>query len=190
MAHICVGKLTIIGSDNGLAPKRRQTIIWTSAGILLIGPLGTTFSEMLIEIQTFPLNKMHLKMSSAKWRPFCLGLNVLITYSKLNFQYYWCRSRTYKDTTLAIVVRHCGWSAIVLCINILFLVQTLHCYIAANAFTSFIGLQNRAYLIYVLSFGDMFVYNKHKNLSIQNYVSIYIYVYLLQLYCSIFDDNS
>ena len=32
---ICVGKLTIIGSDNGLSPDQRQTIIWTNAGILL-----------------------------------------------------------------------------------------------------------------------------------------------------------
>ena len=36
--HICVSKLTIIGSDNGLSPGRRQAIIWTNAGILLIGP--------------------------------------------------------------------------------------------------------------------------------------------------------
>ena len=27
--HICVNKLTIIGSDNGLSPGRRQAIIWT-----------------------------------------------------------------------------------------------------------------------------------------------------------------
>ena len=36
--HICVSELTIIGSDNGLSPERRQAIIWTNAGILLIGP--------------------------------------------------------------------------------------------------------------------------------------------------------
>ena len=77
VTHICVGKLTIIGSDNGLSPERRQAIIWTNAGILLIGPLGTNFSEILIEIQIFSYMKMHLKMSFAKWRPFCLGLNVL-----------------------------------------------------------------------------------------------------------------
>ena len=74
---ICVGKLTIIGSDNGLSPDRRQAIIWTNAGKLLIGPLGTNFNENLIGIQTFSFYKMHFKMSSAKWRPFCLGLNVL-----------------------------------------------------------------------------------------------------------------
>ena len=77
VTHICVGKLTIIGSDNGLSPGRDQTIVWTNAGILLIGPLGTNFSEILIAIQTFSLKKMHLKMSSGKCRPFCLGLNVL-----------------------------------------------------------------------------------------------------------------
>ena len=33
VTHICVSKLTIIGSDNGLSPGRRQTVIWTIAGI-------------------------------------------------------------------------------------------------------------------------------------------------------------
>ena len=77
--HICVSKITIIGSDNGLSPGRRQAIIWTSVGILLIGPLGTNFSEILIKIYTFSFKKRHLKMSSGKWRAFCLGLNVLMT---------------------------------------------------------------------------------------------------------------
>ena len=77
MKHICVVKLTIIGSDNGLSPGRRQVIIWTNAGILLIGPLETHVIDILIGIQTFPFKKMHLKMSSAKWRLFCLGLNLL-----------------------------------------------------------------------------------------------------------------
>ena len=75
--HICVDNLTIIGSDNGLAPVRRQDIIGTNAGMLSIGSLETNFRELLIEIPTFSFNKMCLKMSSAKWRPFCLGLNVL-----------------------------------------------------------------------------------------------------------------
>ena len=75
--QICVGNLTIIGSDNGLSPERRQAIIWTNAGILLIGALGTNFSEILTEIQTFLLKKIHLKISSAKYCSFRLGLNVL-----------------------------------------------------------------------------------------------------------------
>ena len=77
VTHICVGNLTIIVSDNGLSPGRRQAITWTNVGILLIGTLGTNFSEMLIEIHTFSFKKIHLKMSSGKWWPFCLGLNVL-----------------------------------------------------------------------------------------------------------------
>ena len=52
-------------------------IIWTNAGILLIGPLGTKFGEISTEIYTFSFKKMHLKMSSEKWRSSCLGLNVL-----------------------------------------------------------------------------------------------------------------
>ena len=77
VTHICVSKLTIIGSDNGLSPGRRQAIIWTNAGILLIGPLGANFCEILMEILTFSFKKMRFKVSSAKWRPFCLGLNGL-----------------------------------------------------------------------------------------------------------------
>ena len=45
MTHVCVSKLTIIVSDNGLSPDRRQAIIWTNAGILLDRPSGTNFSR-------------------------------------------------------------------------------------------------------------------------------------------------
>ena len=77
VTHIYVSKLAIIGSDNGLSPGRRQAIIWTNAGILSIGPLETNFSEIYIQIRTFSFMKMGLKVSSVKWRLFCLGLNVL-----------------------------------------------------------------------------------------------------------------
>ena len=81
VTHKCIGNLTIIGPDNGLSPGRHQAILWTNAGILLIGPCGTNFSEILIGIHTFSFKKIHLKISSAKWRPLCLGLNVLINIS-------------------------------------------------------------------------------------------------------------
>ena len=87
VTHICISKLTTIGSDNGLSPGRRQAITCTNAEIILIGHLGTNFSGHFIEIQTSSFMKMHLKMSSGKWRPFCLGLNVfsfrngLMTYT-------------------------------------------------------------------------------------------------------------
>ena len=77
VTHICVGNLTIIASDNGLSPGRRQAIILTNDGILFIGTLGTNFSEIPIGIQTFSFKKMHLNMSSVKWHPFCLSLNGL-----------------------------------------------------------------------------------------------------------------
>ena len=89
MTHICVSKLTIIGSDHGLLPGRRQAIIWTNDGILLIGPLGTNFNETLSVIHTFSLKKVHLKMSSGKWRPFCLGPNV---FKKANMEILYKKS--------------------------------------------------------------------------------------------------
>ena len=81
LTHICVSKLTIIGSDNGLLPGQRQAIIWTNPGILLIGHQGTNFSEIQIKIHIFSLKKIHLKMSSGKKkRPFCLCLNEFSHY--------------------------------------------------------------------------------------------------------------
>ena len=68
-----------IGSDNGLSPVPRQPIIWTNAGVLLIGRLRRNFREIWIGIQTFSFKKLHLKTTSAKWRLFCLGLNELIS---------------------------------------------------------------------------------------------------------------
>ena len=59
-----------IGSDNGLSPIRRQAIIYTNAGLLAIGPLGTKFSEILIKMQNLSLTKMHLKIPSANCWPF------------------------------------------------------------------------------------------------------------------------
>ena len=105
MTHICVRRLTITGSDNGLSPGRRQAIIWTNAGILLIGPLGTNFSENSLEILTFSFTKMRLKVSSAKWRPFCLGLNVLthwhlVTISMSSSTSVWVRLSTWRPRSL------------------------------------------------------------------------------------------
>ena len=78
VTHIRVSKLNITGSDNGLPPGRRQAIIWTNAGILFIRTLITNFSEIKRKLHAFSFKKMNLKMPSAKWRTFCLGLNVLM----------------------------------------------------------------------------------------------------------------
>ena len=62
VVHICISKLTIIGSDNGLSSGWHQAIIWTNVGILLIETLGTNFNEILSEINTFSSKKIHLDM--------------------------------------------------------------------------------------------------------------------------------
>ena len=50
--------------------------------LLLIGPLRTNLRKNMIGIQIFLFKKIHLKMSSAKWLPFCVDLNVLTQFSK------------------------------------------------------------------------------------------------------------
>ena len=112
MTHICVNKLTTIGSDNGLAPTRRQTIIWTNAGILLIGHLWTNLSEILNEICIFIFKKKHLKMLFGKCRPFCLGPNVLKhslgevqCIATLQLPLPSTDSYSYRDTTLQAAER-------------------------------------------------------------------------------------
>ena len=121
VTHICVGNLTIIGSDDGLSPGRRQAIIWTNAGISLIGPIGTNFSEILAEIITFSFKKMYLKVSSAKWRPLCLGLNVSIkshNYWYLKPQRAFCcwplHTSCYSNQKyiFAIFTHHCSLSIV------------------------------------------------------------------------------
>ena len=56
----------MIASDDGLLPVRRQTIIWISAGLLLIVPLGTNFNEILISVENFSFSiwKYHLQNGS------------------------------------------------------------------------------------------------------------------------------
>ena len=49
------------GSDKDLSSVRHQAVIWNNAVVLLIGPLGTNFDEILIETYTFSYRKMHLK---------------------------------------------------------------------------------------------------------------------------------
>ena len=76
--HICVSKLTTIGSDNGLSPGRRQAIIWTIAGILLFGPLETNRWKFNLNsnifIQENAFENVVWEMAS-----ICLGLNVLMS---------------------------------------------------------------------------------------------------------------
>ena len=138
VTHICIANLTIIGSDNGLSPCWCQAIIWTNAGILLIGPWGTNFSEILIIIHTFSFKKMHLKMLSAKWRPFSLGLNM------------YCMSRTWG-------IEGCYF------IN---LQHLEHCYLGGNAWL--LTEQLFHFILKPLTFSLWLQYCKSVNLLISN----------------------
>ena len=102
--HICVSELTIISSDNGLSPGWRQAIIWTNAGILLIGPFEIKFSEILIKINWFSFKKMHLNIS-AKWQLFCLYLNVLIFSKILKILMFCCFIQLYDVNLIAMNLR-------------------------------------------------------------------------------------
>ena len=77
LTHICGNKLNIIDSDNSLvalpAPSRylnqwRDAVNWT---------IMKKFNEIFIQMYTFSFKKIHLKIASGKWWPFCLGLNVI-----------------------------------------------------------------------------------------------------------------
>ena len=81
--HICMSKLNIIGSDNGLSPARYQAIIWTNDVLLSPRPYGMKF---YLKFKGFHSRKYIWKCRLRKWRPFCLGLNVL-------------RMRGYRDST-------------------------------------------------------------------------------------------
>ena len=62
----------------GVPPVVIRCVHWTMQMWVLqtwIKALGL-YIVMLIKIHTFSFKKMHLKMSSVKWRPFCLSLNV------------------------------------------------------------------------------------------------------------------
>ena len=105
VTRICVSKQTFIGSDNGLSsPGRRQAIIWTNAWILLIGPLGTNFSEILIKIYIFSFRKMHLKNVVRKLAGICLGLNVLRKWVRVCMTCYdWYECQLDARTTDTVV---------------------------------------------------------------------------------------
>ena len=60
MTHLCISKLEYWKLDP-----------WEQISV-----------KALIEIYTFSFKKMHLEMSSGKWKPSCLGLNVLRKYKR------------------------------------------------------------------------------------------------------------
>ena len=60
---------------HGLSPGRRQAIIWTNAGILLVGPLGTNSSIIFVQENGFEsvVCKMASILSRLQWVKMRLG---------------------------------------------------------------------------------------------------------------------
>ena len=96
MTNRCVSELFIVGSDNGLSPGRRQTIICTNAGMLLIRPLATNFCEILIEIKYIFIQEIAFwnvlwKMATILSRPQCIDTtNEFTSWPKS--RYWWLAS--------------------------------------------------------------------------------------------------
>ena len=126
MTHICVSKLTIIGSENDLSPGRRQAIIWTNAGILLIWTLGTNFSEILREkkcifIQENAFENVVWNMTAFLSRPQCVKIfqihaRALYLPVQSTTQLYWMLKRTkprnYEASYNSIGMHNYSWSSI------------------------------------------------------------------------------
>ena len=132
VTHICVSKLTIIGSDNGLSPGRRQAIIWTNGGILVIGPLGTN-SEIWIKIGRFSLKKMHLKNTGCKpdscftfsvspewcgWNP--KDANLVVPAKS-------CRTSSLEELNLNTEIMIRPHSEMIMCINLIIFIVINRC---------------------------------------------------------------
>ena len=73
VTHICVGDLTIIGSDNGLTPGQHQSTIWTNAGILLIRTLGNLKRNSYTPIKENAFENVVWKMAAILSRPQCVN---------------------------------------------------------------------------------------------------------------------
>ena len=161
MTHTYVCKLTIIGSDNGLSPGRRQAIIWSNAAMLLIWTLGTNFSEFLSKIHAFAFKKMHLKISSAKWCPFLFvllriiletsgALWILVSCDQISLEWVWA-----------------SYSCLVVWLSANDYITTLS--IITLASCTFIGVCER-------DFPKIFIYWPYLCQGHFNYVCIHIYM--------------
>ena len=74
----CMSFYILIGSDNGFSPGRRQAIIWTNDGILLIGPLGNKLQwnlrwNLYIFIQENAFETVVRKLAAVLPRPQCFN---------------------------------------------------------------------------------------------------------------------
>ena len=154
MRQICISNLSIIHSDNGLSPGQCRDIIWTNAGTMLIGKLGTNFNEIISKTHKFSFKKMHLKILSVKWQPFCFGLNVLTPTKGCGNMGYWPRTH--------LKLKTCVFPLIVAqlsdCLEILYRAWQWHCH-ALCKISKWLGNWNGCYelikFLSKLSFGGI-----------------------------------
>ena len=73
MTHICISKIIIIGSDNGLSPSHYLNQCWN----IVNWNIGNKLQWNCNRNQYIFIPEMHLKMSFVKWLPTYLSLNVL-----------------------------------------------------------------------------------------------------------------
>ena len=94
VTHICVGKQTIIVSDNSLSPGRRQAIIWANDGILFIGPLEQTSVKFQSKFQHFihknSIESAVCEMASILSRPKCVKQSLTIGSDALQWRHNGC----------------------------------------------------------------------------------------------------
>ena len=87
MTHICVSKLTIIGSDNCLSSARRQAIIWTSADLIvnwsIKNKIQCDINQNFEHFTEFTLLVLKSECSS-RTRPILLLLIPWLPYQAIN----------------------------------------------------------------------------------------------------------
>ena len=98
VTHMYVGNLTIIGSDNGLSPGRRQAIIWINAGILLFDPYEkvhwNVYQNSYIFIQENACENIVCEMVVILSPPLCIkysgvGSRTHSMSLKISKRFYW-----------------------------------------------------------------------------------------------------
>ena len=79
LTHICVSKLTLIGSDKAWHLVGTKPLSELMLGYCWLDPQEQN-SAKFNQNSYIIIKKIHLKMSSWYWWPFCLGLNVIFVF--------------------------------------------------------------------------------------------------------------
>ena len=84
MTHICVSKLSTIGSDNQLLLVRRQGNTWTHDVLSYCWQIRNNCNEMLIKIKQSSNRNMSFRMSLVKWLQCCVSADVFRPWCNLS----------------------------------------------------------------------------------------------------------